>query len=217
MTLYTADVMELAKKVMPPKTAGAIRKPRGPSIAAEKKKVEQNLKQLNETLGELEQAKEVKKTKKAAAKKAAAAVVEEVGAEEEEEEEVSPPPAKKPRKQKAKVVDAVEQAIQDVMGEDVEVAAPKPPRVRKPKKIAVAAAEVASGDDEAAPPAWMEKLIREVRTLQQSVSGEKKGQKKMRQEAKDEAAIVWKDDAIKEKVSHIRDQAFDKMYTQIFG
>tara|TARA_R110002126_G_scaffold78877_4_gene196189 strand:+ start:3028 stop:3669 length:642 start_codon:yes stop_codon:yes gene_type:complete len=212
MTLYSADIKALAERV-PKKDAP----PNSPEPAAVKEKKPKTEKQIAAAERAAEK-RRLKKEQKAADDKIVKdheANVAKLSDLEEElrvlEERKAAKALKKTNKRKA--VDEASVTTEDIVDEAIaEVEAE--PVVKKAKKPKVA--KVIKPADAEQPPAWVESIIRAVRGEQQKVSGEKKGQKKMRQEAKEEATEKWQDPQTRERISSVRDQAFEKIYKQIF-
>lgn len=202
MTLYTADVMDVAKKVTKGKKAAE--EPKGGAIREPKVRTEKQI-------AAAAKAAETRKLKKEAAEAEAAEIAELRAKVAAKEEEIAVAvAAKKGKKKVAPVPVMTEDEVDEAVEEAVEEAPPKK-KQRKQKKVE----EAPQQSD--VPPAWVEHLVKTVLDEKQKMSGEKKGQKKMREEAKQEAQEAWQDPNTRKQIVSARDQAFEKMYRQIFA
>jgi len=199
MPLYSAEVMDVAKRVPKP---GSIRMPKEKKPRTEKQ------------IAAAAKAAETRKANKALKEAAAATPA---------------PPPKKITKRKAEEMEAqIDQALETVLDEEeeeeeeevveeevVEEPVPQKKLKKTPVKKEIAKKSVKVEDT---PPPWVQGVIKEFRSLQQELAGEKKkSDRKLNQEAKTEAAERWADPKVRNGISRVGDEVIKKMVSKIFG
>ncbi|MEG3883811.1 hypothetical protein QT971_06325 [Microcoleus sp. herbarium19] len=225
MTLYTADVLDLAKplqtlKVIPPKKPSTKKTPVTPPGTPENRspppiepikqvrKRKTKIESRESTPSPIEPIPPIKLLEKNTARKVK--VLEPI---QESEENVTPVPEKKKRvvteKQKAALALArekraqqkmdvlVENTIREVVENNPITSKPKQKRQRK-------------NFDPEEPPKWFEKYV-------QGVKREQEGKKPTPQETKVEAKTKWDNGLVRDRVRNEVDSHMNRMYSMIFN
>lgn len=105
-------------------------------------------------------------------------------------------------------------AKQNKLNEQGQVAPEEPPQkgqVVKVRRSRLTAAE------EGEPPAWFKKYVESVKTEKAKLAEEKKTQKLIKEEAKQEAQEHWDNPPTRSRVTHEVDNHMNRMYSMIFG
>lgn len=218
MTLYAANVLDMAKPVETKKSKKKQAQTPAPSVADESEPSVAEKKPVSEKrLAALEKAKEARKRKReeaAAAKEAEQKAIEEkqaqIKAKEEEiaakkealkekrrlareakRQEVSPPPTE-------------ESASSSSVLPDIPIAKEKKRRVVKEK-------------DPSQPPEWFKKYVEGVKKEEAKVAAEKRPAKMVQEEARQVAASQWNDGLTRDRVQNEVDSHMSRMYGMIFN
>ncbi len=226
MTLYAADVMDIAKPVE--KKQRKKKEPLTPPPSETEHPTQSAPKKEKKPMTEaqkaaLEKAKEArlkkKQEKEEAAKVAAAAkAAEEAIASKQEQEALAKKEAAKEKRRLARqkrkadqmLANEIDTAVKEVSKRaestsEVSVPQAPPAKVKKPRKV--------RNPDE--PPTWFSKYIEGVKR-EQSV-GEKKPVKQIQQEAQEVAKAKWDNGMVRDRLQNEVDSHMNRMYSMIFG
>lgn len=211
MTLYAADVMDLAKPVgkkgkkkeepiTPPtsETSEPVKeKPKRIMSEAQKAALKAGQEKRKQKKLEAQQAEEERRKQAEENEKAMIAKLEEKKAKRREAAA-----KRKAAKMETKevVADELDKAVEEVME-------PKPKKQRKKK-------EPVNPD---VPPAWFQKYIEGVKKEQAEVSETKKPKKEIQQEAQQMAQEKWQDGMVRDRLRNELDGHANRMYSMIFG
>lgn len=206
MTLYAADVMDLAKPVETKKSKGKKKEvlPTPPVSEPEQEKQEKPKRVLSEKqLAALEKAKETRKRKREEAIAAKAAEEDAIKKKQEEilakEAELT---AKKEAAKEKRRLKRESKEIDKQLDEAVESVVKKP---KMEKKV-----------DETAP-VWFQKYVEGVKKEQARMEKEKKPAKQIQQEASEVAQNKWGDGLVRDRLRNEVDGHMNRMYSMIFG
>lgn len=220
MTLYAADIMDLAKPVKGKgkKKAEPITPP---ASEADVPMVKEKKPRTEKQIAALEKAKAARAAKKAEkeAEKAKAA----------EEAARAPAPLKEPKQRKPRKPKAPVEApqLEPIQASSVEPIKEKKPRKRKeptveeqvdkaveqvikPKRVR----KVKNPDE---PPAWVPKFLEQYVQQRAAASDEKLSKKQIKEEAEHLAQEKWKDGMIRDKVRAEQDNHTNRLFSQMFG
>lgn len=223
MTLYSADIMDLAKPIekKPRKTKKEkvlpTPEPSEPDVAptevTEKPKKEMTEKQKAALLKAQETRKRKKEEALLAKQQEEMAVAtkqkeQEEKQKQEEEKQQALLAKKEAAKEKRRIAKEKRKAEQELSKEiDQEVS--NLVKTPKPKK-----ARVVRGDN---PPAWFQKYIEGVKREQSHATSEKKPVKQIQQEAEQEAKSKWENGLVRDRLQNEVDGHMNRMYSMIFG
>lgn len=215
MTLYSADVLDLAKPV-PKKGKG--KKESQPEPESEPKQIEPAPVKEKKTpsekqLAALAKAQESRKRKReeAEAAKVAAENAEKarIAAEEEKKKalEAKKEAAREKRRAKKQLPSPAESMDEEI---DRAVEAIAPPK-KKTKTVPKATV------DESGPPAWFKQYVAGVKKEEAKISHEKKPKKQIQQESEDIAQKNWSDSFTRDRVRNEVDGHMSRMYQMMFA
>lgn len=209
MTLYAADVMDLAKPVgkkskkkeelpTPPTSEPEVKeKPKRVLTDAQKAALKAGQEKRKQKKLEEQAALEARQKQAEENEKAMIAKLEEKKAKRREA-------AAKRKAEKLKAASEVSQELDKAVEEVME---PKPKKQRKKKEPA----------DPNVPPAWFEKYIEGVKREQAEVSEVKKPKKEIQAEASQMAQEKWQDGMVRDRLRNELDGHANRMYSMIFG
>lgn len=217
MTLYSADIMDLAKPVEKlvekkrrKKTAIPTPEPSEVSEVPESVEAAVNVKKPKKEMSEkqkaaLEKAQESRKRKKEEAlalknQQDQEAESKRIAEEEKQQALLAKKEAAKEKRRLAKEKrkgDEIDQAVDNLV------------KIPKPKK-----AKVVRGED---PPSWFQKYIEGVKREQSQNHSDKKPVKQIQLEATEMAAEKWKDGLVRDRVQNELDSHASRMYSMIFN
>lgn len=230
MTLYAANVMDIAKPVeTKPKKERKRKAKEEPSTPENKEEPSESIpppapkKPLSEArMAALEKAKETRKRKREEALAAKAAEEEEIKAKEEEikakEEEIArkKEEAKEKRRLKREAKRMANQEPQEETPPTSEVSETPTPSVQedqpKPKKVR----KVKVVRDDSIPPAWFQKYVEGVKQEEAKVSPASVSKKQVTETARQVAQNAWEDGLTRDRVQHEVDNHMSRMYSMIF-
>lgn len=208
MTLYAANLMDLAKPVE--------KKKKEPKEKVKSEPVEKPVEEKNEKrAAALLKAQETRKRKREEKELAKKAEQEAITAKEQEikakEEEIArkKEEAKEKRRLKREEKQKAQEATPPASEESVSVAEssePKPKKVRKQKVPR----------DETQPPAWFQKYVEGVKHEEAKQAQVKVSKKQVEQEARTAAAEQWSDGLTRDRVQNEVDGHMSRMYGMIF-
>ena len=208
MTLYAADVMDLAKPVESKKRKSKKELPTPPISEPEEEPKKPKREMSEKQKAALEKAKETRKRKREEALAAKAA--EEVAIKQKQEEiaakEAEILAKKEAVKEKrrlareAKKVQTTEEAM------DVQVEKEVAKVIKKQKS-----------SDEHSPPAWFQKYVEGVKKEQARHEKAKKPAKQIQQEATEVAQTKWDDGLTRDRLKNEVDGHMNRMYSMIFS
>lgn len=214
MTLYAADVMDLAKPVETKKARGKKKADLPtPPISEPETEVKPEVKPKREMSEKqkaaLEKAKETRKRKR---EEAAAAKQAEDAAIKQKQEEIAAKEAeiiakKEAAKEKRRL--AREQKKNATVDQQIDTEVEKV--VKKQKKVSKAT------NTEHNPPAWFQKYVEGVKKEQAKLENEKKPVKQIQQEATQVAQTKWEDGLVRDRLRNEVDGHMNRMYSMIFG
>lgn len=227
MTLYSADVLDVAKPIASVKkgkkaakeTAAPVAPVEEPPVAVKEEKEEKPKRVASEKqLAALAKAQETRKRKREEAEAAAAEQIrlEQEQADKEKEREEAALAKKEAAKMKRKAArDAKKQlstppATESSVGsvaEEIEAGIREP--VEKKHKVSES-----SNDD---PPPWFKQYVAGVKREEAKVSKEKKPQRQIKQEANDVAEHQWNDGFTRDRVRNEVDNHMSRMYQMMFS
>lgn len=219
MTLYSADIMDLAtpvekkprktkkEKVLPTPEPSEPEVP-VPEAAAPKPKKEMTEKQK----AALAKAQETRKRKKEEALLAKQKEEQEAQAKHQEELQIQQnlTAKKEAAKEKRRLAKEKRKAQEtDDISQEIEKEVKNLVKTPKPKK-----ARVVHGED---PPAWFQKYIEGVKREQAHSTTEKKPVKQIQQEAHEEAKTKWDNGLVRDRLQNEVNGHMNRMYNMIFG
>lgn len=225
MTLYAANVMDIAKPIETKKKERKRKVKEEPSTPENKTEHDETVappapkKPLSEARkAALEKAKETRKRKREEALAAKAAEEAEIKAKQDEikakEEELArkKEEAKEKRrlKREAKKAAPPQEAtppvseVSETPSETVEE--PKPKKVRTKKVVR----------DDSVPPAWFQKYVEGVKKEEAKVSAPAVSKKQVAETARQVAQDAWDDGLTRDRVQHEVDNHMGRMYSMIF-
>ena len=213
MTLYSADVLDLAKPV--PKKGKGKKEPEPepepkqiePTPAVKEKKAPSE-----KQLAALAKAQESRKRKREEAEAAKVAAENEekarIAAEEEKKKaiEAKKEAAREKRRAKKQLPSPAESMDEEIDRAVEEIAPPK-------KKAKTVKAPV----DESGPPAWFKQYVAGVKKEEAKISHEKKPKKQIQREAEDVAQKNWSDSFTRDRVRNEVDGHMSRMYQMMFA
>lgn len=216
MTLYSADVFDLAKPV-PKKGKGKKAAEPAPTpevpvaettVAVLEKPVKEKKPATEKQLAALAKAQETRKRKREEAEqiKVAAEESQKAAAEAEEEKkrlaELKKAAAKEKRLAKKQVPTPAES-----MDDEIEVAVKDLVPLTKKQKVT----------DETTPPAWFKQYVAGVKKEEDKISTEKKPKKQIQKEAVEVAQKNWNDEFTRHRVRNEVDGHMSRMYQMMFA
>lgn len=221
MTLYSADIMDLATPVekKPRKTKKEkvlpTPEPSEPEVPSETKPEPKPKKEMTEkqkaALAKAQESRKRKKEEALALKQQQDAEAEATRKAEEEKAQAAAAKkeAAKEKRRLAKEKRKAEEPPQDEVSKEIDQEVKKLVKIPKPKK-----ARVVRGDN---PPAWFQKYIEGVKREQAHTTSEKKPVKQIQQEAEQEAKSKWENGLVRDRLQNEVDGHMNRMYSMIFG
>ena len=221
MTLYSADIMDLATPVekKPRKTKKEkvlpTPEPSEPEVAApvaETKPEPKPKKEMTEKQkAALAKAQETRKKKKEEALLLKQKQEEEEQAKhlEEIKRQQNLTAKKEAAKEKRRLAKEKRKAETDDIAQEIDKEVKNLVKTPKPKK-----ARVVRGED---PPAWFQKYIEGVKREQAHSTTEKKPVKQIQQEAQEEAKTKWDNGLVRDRLQNEVNGHMNRMYSMIFG
>jgi hypothetical protein len=222
MTLYAADIMDLAKpvekkprkntkkeKVLPtpePSEPEVVPEPVAPEPIAEKQKREMTDKQ-KVALVKMQEARKRKKEEANLAKQQQENAA--VSRKKEEEEKQQALLAKKEAAKEKRRIAAEKRKAEQTLSKEIEQEVTNLIKTPKAKK-----ARVVRGDN---PPGWFQKYIEGVKREQSHSTADKKPVKQIQQEAEQEAKSKWGNGLVRDRLQNEVDGHMNRMYGMIFG
>lgn len=229
MTLYSADIMDLAKpiekkprknvskkeKVLPtpepsePETVST--EPVAEPVAEKPKEKRPMTDKQREALAKAQESRKRKKEEALAAKQQQEAAAEAAKKAEEEKAQaaLAKKEAAKEKRRLAKEKRKAEEPVQDEVATEIDKEVKKLVKIPKPKK-----ARVVNGEN---PPVWFQKYIEGVKREQSHSTSEKKPVKQIQQEAEQEAKSKWENGLVRDRLQNEVDSHMNRMYSMIFG
>lgn len=208
MTLYAADVMDLAKPVETKRSKGKKKAELPTPPVSEPEAVEEKVEKPKRVMSEkqkaaLEKAKETRKRKREEALASKAAEEEEIKKKQEEiaAKEAEIAAKKEAAKEKRRL--AREQKKNQTVDQQIDSEVEKV--VKKQKK-----------QDDHSPPAWFQKYVEGVKKEQARHEKEKKPAKQIQQEATQVAQSKWDDGLTRDRLRNEVDGHMNRMYSMIF-
>lgn len=210
MTLYAANLMDLAKPVENKKKKAPKEKAEKSAPVEKSAEDEKNEKRAAALL----KAQEARKRKREERENAKKAEQQEIAAKQEEikakEEEIlrKKEEAKEKRRLKKEEKQKLQEQTPTATDESVSVteSEPKPKKVRKQK----------APRDESVPPPWFQKYVEGVKQEEAKHSQVKVSKKQVEQEARTAAAEQWSDGLTRDRVQNEVDGHMSRMYGMIF-
>jgi hypothetical protein len=213
MTLYSADVLDLAKPV--PKKGKGKKEPEPepepkqiePAPAVKEKKAPSE-----KQLAALAKAQESRKRKREEAEAAKVAAENEekarIAAEEDKKKliEAKKEAAREKRRAKKQLPSPAESMDEEIDRAVEEIAPPK-------KKVKIVKAPV----DESGPPTWFKQYVAGVKKEEAKISHDKKPKKQIQKEAEDVAVKNWSDSFTRDRVRNEVDGHMSRMYQMMFA
>lgn len=202
MTLYSADLSDLAKpvpkkgkkqKVLEDETPQPKKQPRKRKRDIEASQVYEAAEEEKEV-----QAKKLAKKEAAAAKRAAKKAA------------VTPPP---PPQTAVSEVSEEEEEEEPPKKEDL-VIPTEAPKLHVPEKKAK---KIKVEEEDGEPPKWFLAYMQGVKSEEAKQSKVKKPKKVVAAESKKAAGVAWSQGVVRDRVNHEVDNHMNRMYTQIFG
>jgi hypothetical protein len=210
MTLYSANIMELAKPVEKKKKASETEKPVKPDVSEKR-------------MAALAKAQETRKRKREEAEEKKKQQEMEVEAEKKKADEVleKATQLKQKRAEKRRLQRAVKKQEATPVSSDVASSegseGSSEAAVDEAVKKIVQEKKPVSVEDKGEPPEWFKKYVEGVKNEEMKIKKEKKPKKVMRQESKEAAKDLWADGLTRNRVQQEVDSHMTKMYSQIFG
>ena len=211
MTLYSADVLDLAKPV--PKKGKGKKEESVPDIQPEPVKKEKKP-ASEKQLAALAKAQETRKRKREEAEEAknAAAKLEQERIEKEKQEQLAKEEKKLAQKEKRRL-------------KKLEKSAPTPPptvasSTSSHNELTLDQAidhEVKKIKSDNEPPAWFKQYVAGVKKEEAKISREKKPKKQIQKEAQEVAETQWADGFTRDRVRNEVDGHMSRMYQMMFG
>jgi hypothetical protein len=215
MTLYSASILDMAKKVEKKKGKKKVEESVEPDVeTAPAPPVKEKKPRTEKQIAALERAKEARALKKEAALKAKA----------DEEEAIS---AKKTE---------IDAKAQEIAYKKIQMQEKRKAAREEKKKASGAACSIDKAVDEALaatevekpkkkrkvvdpnePPAWFSKYVEGVKKEEAKVSGTKVSAKQVSEEAKEVATAHWNDGLTRDRVNTEVDNHMNRMYHMMFG
>lgn len=227
MTLYSADVMDIAKPVE--KKQRKKKEPLTPPNSEveshtqnEKKEKKPMTEQQKAALEKAKAARLAKKLEREAAKKQEqeAQEAQSKAAQEQEAAALAKKEAAKEKRRQARLKRKADQALDKEIDTAVkEVASERPTstsEVEVPQAPPAKVKKARKARNPAEPPTWFSKYIEGVKR-EQSSSGEKKPVKQIQQEAQQEAKAKWDNGMVRDRLQNEVDGHMNRMYSMIFG
>lgn len=226
MTLYSANVLEMAKPVdkkgKGKKAAAAVEDPVVDApVAAEPKAKRQASEAQIAALKKGQETRKRKREEAMAAKKAEDDAIEAkkgelADAEKQLADKKAAMAEKRRLAREAKKNLGVQTPATSVAGEideAVEALAVKEPKAKKVK----GAKKVVASETKDEPPQWFQKYVEGVKSEEARVGGEKKPKKEMKEEAKLHAGAAWNDGLTRNRVQQEVNNHQDRMFSMIFA
>lgn len=213
MTLYSADIADLAKPVTKPESKkrktqeaspASSDLPPAPAMEPEKKKRVLSEKQ-KEALKAGQEKRRLKQLEQEKQKQEQASKEQQLAEEKEAKKAAAKEKRALKRKQKEEdtLTQEIDTAVQEVVTEKQEA----PPKIKKVK----------TKPTQEDPPPWFRKYIEGVKQEQAQSKKEKTPKKQIQQEAQEEAKTKWGDGLVRDRLRNEVDGHMNRMYGMIFG
>lgn len=214
MTLYSASVLDMAKKVTKEKKGKKKVEESVPEPAPAAPEPKEKKPRTEKQIAALERAKQARAAKKEEMMKAKAeeekAIAEkktEIDAKTQEiaYKKIQLLEKRKAAREEKKKAASIDQAVDEAVKDEIKEPAKEP--VKKKRKV----------NDPNEPPSWFSKYVESIKKEEAKVAGQKVSAKQISEDAKEVAATHWNDGLTRDRVKNEVDNHMNRMYHMMFG